>query len=172
MNSKTKKKVPGNPATTPKGKRGDASEKLRKAAVAEIEQRIERMDADPPAGDEVALHEGEVFRGDGEKVKVSVPRDEPEAPAKEKKARTPNAPKDPKVKRTSALDAAAIVLAEAVAPMSAKAMIAEMEAKGLWKSPGGKTPEASLYVAIIREITAKGGAARFRKVDRGSFARA
>ncbi|MBY0312671.1 MAG: winged helix-turn-helix domain-containing protein [Phycisphaerales bacterium] len=42
-------------------------------------------------------------------------------------------------------------------------------AKGLWKSPGGKTPEATLYAAIIREIAAKGKDARFRKTERGVF---
>ena len=48
-------------------------------------------------------------------------------------------------------------------------MIEVMHAKGLWTSPGGKTPEATLYAAIIREITAKGEKARFTKVDRGMF---
>ena len=42
--------------------------------------------------------------------------------------------------------------------------------KGYWKSPGGKTPHATLYSAILREIDAKGDAARFRKTDRGKFA--
>ena len=67
----------------------------------------------------------------------------------------------------SALDAAAQVIASSVKPMRATDMIAEMEAKGLWTSPGGKTPEATLYAAIIREISAKGKDARFRKHDRG-----
>ena len=49
------------------------------------------------------------------------------------------------------------------APKNAKS------AKGLWRSPGGKTPEATLYAAIIREIAAKGTAARFRKHERGVF---
>lgn len=53
--------------------------------------------------------------------------------------------------------------------MKAKEMVALMEAKGLWTSPGGKTPEATLYAAIIREITAKGDQARFRKHERGVF---
>jgi hypothetical protein len=50
-----------------------------------------------------------------------------------------------------------------------------MEAKKLWTSPGwggGKTPEATLYAApptIIREIAAKGTAARFKKHERGVF---
>ncbi|MBS0198269.1 MAG: hypothetical protein JSR77_16070, partial [Planctomycetes bacterium] len=47
--------------------------------------------------------------------------------------------------------------------------IAAMQAKHLWSSPEGKTPEATLYAAIIREIAAKGNAARFKKHDRGVF---
>jgi hypothetical protein len=45
-----------------------------------------------------------------------------------------------------------------------------MAAKGYWTSPGGKTPDATLYAAILREITAKGKDARFYKADRGKFA--
>jgi hypothetical protein len=81
----------------------------------------------------------------------------------------PKAPKAAKPKRTSALDAAAQVIAKSDKPMRAVDMIAQMEAKGLWKSPGGKTPEATLYAAIIREIAAKGKEARFAKHDRGLF---
>jgi hypothetical protein len=79
------------------------------------------------------------------------------------------APKPVKPKRVSALDAAAQVLAASEVPMRAKEMIAAMEAKGLWKSPGGKTPEATLYAAIIREIAVKGDKARFKKHERGVF---
>jgi hypothetical protein len=86
-----------------------------------------------------------------------------------KAAKEPKAPKAAKPKRTSALDAAAQVIAKADKPMRAVDMIAQMEAKGLWKSPGGKTPEATLYAAIIREIAAKGKDARFAKHDRGLF---
>ncbi|MGE3109680.1 MAG: HTH domain-containing protein [Vicinamibacterales bacterium] len=77
--------------------------------------------------------------------------------------------KEKKPKRVSALDAAAQVLAASEVPMRAKEMIAAMEAKKLWTSPGGKTPEATLYAAIIREIAAKGTAARFKKHERGVF---
>ncbi|MCW5775751.1 MAG: winged helix-turn-helix domain-containing protein [Phycisphaeraceae bacterium] len=82
--------------------------------------------------------------------------------------------KEPKAtaKRVSAIDAAARVLADAGRPMKTAEMVAEMEAKGLWKSPGGKTPEATLYSAIIREIAKLGAEARFRKHDRGLFAAA
>lgn len=73
-------------------------------------------------------------------------------------------------KRLSAISAAAKVLADAGKPMRAKEMIEAASARGLWSSPKGKTPEATLYAAIIREIAAKGEAARFSKVERGLFA--
>jgi hypothetical protein len=72
--------------------------------------------------------------------------------------------------KLSALDAAAQVLADAQEPMTAKGMIEAMAAKGLWTSPGGKTPQATLYSAILREINTKGAEARFQKTDRGLFA--
>jgi len=91
-------------------------------------------------------------------------------PAKAPKAaKEPKAAKPAKPRRVSAIDAAARVLAEAGKPMKAREMVEAMEAKGLWKSPGGKTPEATLYAAIIREISAKKKDARFRKTERGTF---
>ena len=89
--------------------------------------------------------------------------------AKSSAPKTPKPAKTPKPKRVSALDAAAQVLASASEPMRAKDLIEAMQAKGLWTSPGGKTPEATLYAAIIREISAKGREARFTKVERGLF---
>jgi hypothetical protein len=50
-------------------------------------------------------------------------------------------------------------------------MIEEMAAKALWTSPGGKTPHATLYSAIIREISLKGKDSRFVEKERGKFAR-
>jgi hypothetical protein len=50
-------------------------------------------------------------------------------------------------------------------------MIAAMAAKAYWTSPGGKTPAATLYSALLRELTTKGAAARFVKTARGKFAR-
>jgi len=75
----------------------------------------------------------------------------------------------PKAKRLSALDAAAQVLASSKEPRNTKSLIAEMEKKGLWTSPGGKTPAATLYAAIIREIGTKKREARFIKSERGLF---
>jgi hypothetical protein len=85
-------------------------------------------------------------------------------PAKARKERAPKA--DGKL---SQLDAAVKVLAEAKEPMTTKAMIDAMAAKGYWTSPGGKTPQATLYSAILREIQKKGKEARFEKIDRGQF---
>jgi hypothetical protein len=78
--------------------------------------------------------------------------------------------KEPKAKKTSALDAAFRVLEEAGQPMTCPAMIEAMAAKGYWTSPGGKTPAATLYSAIFRETQTKGDASRFVKAARGKFA--
>ena len=79
-------------------------------------------------------------------------------------------PEPKKARKMGALDAAAIVLADAGKPMRSKELIAEMAKRGLWTSPGGKTPEATLYAAILREIGAKGTAARFARAGKGEFA--
>ncbi len=86
--------------------------------------------------------------------------------AKAKQAATP-APA--KVRKMGALDAAALVLADAAKPMRSKELIAEMARRGLWTSPGGKTPEATLYAAILREIGVKGPDARFARAGKGEF---
>jgi HB1, ASXL, restriction endonuclease HTH domain len=54
--------------------------------------------------------------------------------------------------------------------MNTKEMITTMAEKGYWTSPGGKTPAATLYSAILREIGTKGAEARFQKTERGKFA--
>jgi len=74
-----------------------------------------------------------------------------------------------KEKRLSALDAAAKVLGESAGPLNTKQMVDAMAAKGYWTSPGGKTPHATLYSAILREIKAKGNESRFAKSERGRF---
>ena len=71
-------------------------------------------------------------------------------------------------KKVSGLDAAAQVLADAGKPMRCGDMVEKMLAKGLWKT-GGKTPAATIYAAILREISVKGAEARFKKTDRGLF---
>jgi len=73
-------------------------------------------------------------------------------------------------KKLSALAAAARVLEEAGQPMSCPELIAQMAAKGYWSSPKGKTPSATLYAALAREIRLKGAAARFVQTGPGRFA--
>jgi len=98
---------------------------------------------------------------------VAAPADT--TPAKKAKATTkPKA--DAKPKRMSAIDAAAKVLADAGMPMNCQELIAAMAEKKLWTSPGGMTPHATLYSAILREIATKGKDARFKKTERGKFA--
>ena len=75
-----------------------------------------------------------------------------------------------KAKKLSAIDAAAQVLSASKEPMGAKEMIEAMAAKKLWTSPGGKTPHATLYSAILREIQNRGADSRFTKTERGKFA--
>lgn len=89
--------------------------------------------------------------------------------AKQKLAKPTKPAKAAKPKRVSLLDAAATVLASAKEPMQAKAIVEQVVQRGLWKPGAGKTPHATLYAAMTREIAAKGKDARFRKVDRGQF---
>jgi len=88
---------------------------------------------------------------------------------KKKRQPKPKADKPAKQRKPSGLDAAAQVLAEAGEPLGCKEMVDRMLAKGYWQTQG-KTPAATIYAAIIREIATKGDDSRFRKVDRGKFA--
>jgi len=54
--------------------------------------------------------------------------------------------------------------------MNCKELVEAMAAKKIWTSPGGKTPHATLYSAILREIQTKGKDACFKKTERGKFA--
>ena len=70
----------------------------------------------------------------------------------------------------SGLDAAAKVLAEAGEPLSCREIVERALEAGHW-STAGKTPAATIYSAILREIRNRGADSRFQKVDRGRFAR-
>jgi hypothetical protein len=98
-----------------------------------------------------------------------------ESPAKVAVLKKPRKPKSAETqdaatggKRMSCIDAALKVLAESPEPMNTQEMIAAMEAKGYWSSPGGKTPHATLYSVILRDLS-KGDASRFVKTERGRF---
>jgi hypothetical protein len=92
-----------------------------------------------------------------------------EAKAKESKQRAPRANGDAEGGQMSGLDAAAKVLEEAGEPLSCKAIVERAFEAGYWRSDG-KTPAATVYSAILREIARKGEGSRFRKVARGRFA--
>jgi hypothetical protein len=53
--------------------------------------------------------------------------------------------------------------------MNCQEMIKAMADKGYWTSPGGRTPHATLYSSILRELQTKGKDARFKKTERGKF---
>lgn len=78
--------------------------------------------------------------------------------------------KAPAAKGLSLLNAAATVLERSGEAMTVRQMIDSAKKSGLWTPGGGKTPEQTLYSAIVREIKLKGDSARFRKSEtRGHF---
>ena len=163
-----------------------ATEKARRDAIAATQANLERIDAglDPevtsPAIDPTAQQVASIdvdpkveiaaakkHAAKGKKAATPTPKAPKQPKAKAQKQAKPA--KEPKAKKVSALDAAAQVLSKSDKPMTSKALIDAMAEQHLWSSPGGKTPEATLYAAMLREITAKGKESRFKKVDRGLF---
>ena len=101
-----------------------------------------------------------------------------EKATKEPKAKTgantaqtgqPRAKKPKGEKKVSGLDAAAKVLQESGKELNVKEILDAILTKGYWKSPEGKTPRATIYSSIIREIATKGKESRFCKSERGKF---
>ena len=88
--------------------------------------------------------------------------------APEAKGKKPKAAKAKGQRKPGILTLAADVLRDAKAPMDCKAIVEKVLSKGLWQTKG-KTPAATLYAAIIREIAAKGKDARLHKTGRGQF---
>jgi hypothetical protein len=74
--------------------------------------------------------------------------------------------------KLSALEAAARVLSESKQALTCPELIAAMAAQGYWTSPAGRTPQATLRAALLREIQRKHDQSRFRKAERGKFTRA
>ena len=158
-----------------------STEKSRREAVAVTQANIDRIDAglDPSAEQvasidvdpkvEIAAARKHAATARGKKTgKVQPPKKT--KPAKTAKPKEAKADKAKKARKMSALDAAAQVLARRDKPMTTGALIEAMAAQHLWTSPGGKTPAATLNAAMIREITVKGRASRFKKAGRGLFA--
>jgi len=143
---------------------------------------VERRDTDasdttaPPAdqpaaasttGTKKAAKKGKQDRGTAAPAAPPLANNPEAAPARRRAGRNEAQPK-----KLGALDAAALVLAEAGTPLNCQEMITAMAAKNYWSSPTGRTPASTLYSAILRELKTKGAASRFRKTDRGRFARA
>ena len=102
------------------------------------------------------------------KVRTGSPQSPRVAPGKPKaKADTKAEPSGTRA-RKGCLSAAVEILKDANEAMSARAIVTAALGRGLWAT-NGKTPEATLYAAIIREIAAKGDGSRFRKAARGRF---
>ena len=131
------------------------TDQLRKEAIKDIDVRLN--------GDATPSEKGSKAKG-GKATKAATKK----KAASKKIAMASKAPKEKKVKKPSGLDLAAQVLAESKEPLNAKT-IAERAIAAGWKT-NGKTPHATLYAAMIREISKKGKDARFRKADRGLFA--
>ena len=104
------------------------------------------------------------------KKATSSKKSAPKKTATKKAKAAPTKKATTKPKRVSAIDAAAQVLKKTGKPMRAQELITAMAEQKLWISPGGKTPHATIYAAVVREINTKGSAARFTKVERGLFA--
>ncbi|MBL8874173.1 MAG: winged helix-turn-helix domain-containing protein [Phycisphaerae bacterium] len=105
------------------------------------------------------------------RARIAVPAEQPR-PAKPQSAGALT--KTNAQSRLSALDAAAEVLRrlaskDAAAGLGVKDLIERMEKANLWQSPGGKTPSATLYSALIREIKQRKTDSRFKRIAPGKF---
>jgi len=72
-------------------------------------------------------------------------------------------------KKLSLMKAAIAILEESDEALNTRQIVDTAKAKGLWTPGAGKTPEQTLYSAIVREIKVKGTSARFKKDARGHF---
>ncbi len=102
------------------------------------------------------------------KTTKKAPAEKAKKPATKKATKPAAKPTPVNGKKLSQVDAAIQVLAKAGEPMNCKAMVEAMTKQGLWASPGGATPDATLYSSILRDLR-KGKDARFKKTDRGHF---
>jgi hypothetical protein len=103
------------------------------------------------------------------KKSATPPANAGKTPKSAKTAHKAAQPRDRGQPKPSALDAAAKILGETGQAMNCRELIEAMAAKGYWTSPAGKTPQATLYAALAREIQTKKDQARFRKSARGKF---
>lgn len=101
------------------------------------------------------------------KPKAKKPKAKPNNPDKAKAKAKAKPPKD---KKLTQLDAAEKVLDNNDGkPLSTQELVMKMAEQGLWESPEGKTPAATLYVRMHKEEQAKGKQSRFKKVGPNMF---
>lgn len=168
MAKKTTAKKPTSKKTTtkkPSGKKPApkkaSTDKARKAAIKEIDERLsgDKQDHEVPSAKEVT---------NNARLAAHAAKRAPKAATTRKNATDAARANVVRDKRPSGLDLAAQALAKSKEPLGAKDL-AERAIKLGWQTKG-KTPEATLYSAITREIKAKGDTSRFVKTGKGLFA--
>ena len=82
---------------------------------------------------------------------------------------SPAKPADGAKPKLSLLKAAEAVLKESEEALNTKRMVELAKEKGLWTPGTGKTPEQTLYSAILREMKKHGDASTFVLVAKGHF---
>jgi hypothetical protein len=144
----------------------DAS-KAKPAAKPPVKKKLSAAERKARAAEERAQAKAEIASGSSAQTEVKRGAGKSGTPGSER-VTTSVVPKPQKKSKASGLDVAAQVLKDAKHPMRCKDIVQVMLDKGLW-STNGKTPHATIYAAILREIQTKGDKARFRKTDRGQF---
>jgi hypothetical protein len=124
----------------------DAAKTEKAAKVAAMRKEVAEKVAQPDPELDAAVKASEADRR-AKKAKVAKPKSD---------------------RKPGILTLAAGVLKDVKTPMDCKAIVEKVLAKGVWQTKG-KTPAATLYAAVIREIATKGKEARFHKTDRGMF---
>ncbi len=146
------------------GRVGASKKASKKIEAVEVKVATEAQATDKIAAEDKAAVEAVLGKEPKAKGKKA-PKEQPVAGEQTVKVRKKTERKDGTM---SGLDAAAKILADAKKPMDCKAIVEKALASGMWKTKG-KTPAATVYAAIIREIAKKGETSRFKKSGRGTF---
>ncbi len=108
-----------------------------------------------------SLSSGKVFSP--RRLRAIEPEPQAEQPTEAVPSATPQ-------KKLSLMKAAALVLKETGTAMNVKEMVAKAQSSGLWQPMAGKTPENTLYAAILREIaTHENPLFKRSKLRKGAF---
>jgi hypothetical protein len=141
---------PAKPSGVPAKKKLSAAERKALLAQHKADQENARLREEREASTEGMTASEAAMAKSGKPKRAKKPKD---APAKDKKL--------------SLIDAAIEVLRKAKQPMNCKEMVQAVFDAKLWSPGTGKTPSATLYSAILRDL--KSDTPRFEKVDRGQF---